>query len=122
MWCCRSGAKGRAMPCPPAPPPAREALELRDGDKSRYLGKGVRKAVANVEGRAAKQAGRHGAVTDQAAIDERMIELDGTENKGRLGANALLGVSMAVAHAAARRRPCRSTVTSARATTGCRCR
>ncbi|MBP6243126.1 MAG: phosphopyruvate hydratase, partial [Chromatiaceae bacterium] len=77
-----------------------EALELRDGDKSRYLGKGVRKAVAHIEGEL-KQAVVGMEVTDQGGIDRRMIELDGTENKGRLGANALLGVSMAVAHAAA---------------------
>jgi enolase len=78
----------------------REAVELRDGDKSRYLGKGVTKAVANVNG-----ALRHALVgeefADQRALDTRMIDLDGTENKGRLGANALLAVSLATAHAEA---------------------
>jgi enolase len=75
----------------------REALELRDGDKKRYLGKGVSKAVANVNGEIAKAlAGRK---SEQRAIDEQMIALDGTPNKGRLGANALLGVSMALARA-----------------------
>ena len=78
----------------------REAVELRDGDKSRYLGKGVTQAVKNVNGEI------HGALVgksfdDQRALDERMIELDGTENKGRLGANAILAVSLATARAQA---------------------
>ena len=77
----------------------REALELRDGDKSRYLGQGVRKAVAHVNGEIAQAI--VGQALDQRAIDARMIELDGTPAKSRLGANALLGVSMAVARAAA---------------------
>jgi enolase len=77
----------------------REALELRDGDTSRYLGKGVRKAVAHVNGEIAQAL--MGQPLDQRAIDGRMIELDGTPAKSRLGANALLGVSMAVARAAA---------------------
>jgi enolase len=77
----------------------REALELRDGDKSRYLGKGVRKAVAHVNGEIAQAV--VGQPLDQRAIDARMIALDGTPAKSRLGANALLGVSMAVARAAA---------------------
>ncbi len=78
----------------------KEAVELRDGDKSRYLGKGVRKAVANVnETIAPKIIGMD--PSQQVEIDRRMIELDGTPNKGRLGANAILGVSMAVARAAA---------------------
>ena len=94
------GAVGRAAVPSGASTGSREALELRDGDKSRYLGKGVRKAVAHIEGEL-KQAVIGMEVTDQGGIDRRMIELDGTENKGRLGANALLGVSMAVAHAAA---------------------
>jgi enolase len=94
------GAIGRAAVPSGASTGSREALELRDGDKSRYLGKGVLTAVANIRGEL------HDAVvgmevTNQAAIDRRMIELDGTDNKGRLGANALLGVSMAAAHAAA---------------------
>ncbi len=77
----------------------REALELRDGDKSRYLGKGVRKAVAHVNGEIADAL--TGAELDQRAIDQRMIALDGTPAKARLGANALLGVSIAAAKAAA---------------------
>lgn len=77
-----------------------EAVELRDGDKSRYGGKGVLKAVENVNTIIAPEViGLD--VTDQASIDRLMIELDGTENKGKLGANAILGVSMACAHAAA---------------------
>jgi enolase 1/2/3 len=78
----------------------REATELRDGDAARYGGKGVRKAVANVQGEIA-EALRGMDVTEQRAVDARMIELDGTPNKSRLGANAILGVSMAVARAAA---------------------
>ena len=73
----------------------REALELRDGDKTRYLGKGVRNAVANVNGEIAKALEGHDL--DQRAIDRTLLELDGTPTKSRLGANALLGVSMAVA-------------------------
>jgi len=77
-----------------------EAVELRDGDKARYLGKGVHKAVRNViEAIAPEIVGRD--ATDQAGLDAALIELDGTPNKGNLGANALLGVSMAVARAAA---------------------
>src|SRR5690606_37254182 len=78
----------------------KEAVELRDGDKMRYLGKGVRKAVENVNTTIAKAL--EGAdAADQAAIDKRLVDLDGTENKGRLGANALLGVSLANADAVA---------------------
>jgi len=77
----------------------REALELRDGDKSRYLGKGVRKAIAHVNGEIADAL--TGTELDQRAIDQTMIALDGTPAKSRLGANALLGVSMAAARAAA---------------------
>ncbi len=78
----------------------REALEMRDGDPSRYLGKGVTKAVANVNGPiAAALIGRE--VADQEALDQKMIALDGTANKATLGANAMLAVSMAAAHAAA---------------------
>ena len=76
-----------------------EALELRDGDKQRYLGKGVRKAVANVNGEIATAL--TGKSLDQRAIDAQLITLDGTSTKSRLGANAMLGVSMAVARAAA---------------------
>ncbi len=79
---------------------SREALELRDGDKNRYGGKGVRKAVANVDGEIAEELVGADA-RDQALIDRILIELDGTPNKGRLGANATLGVSLAVARAAA---------------------
>jgi enolase len=78
----------------------REAVELRDGDQSRYLGKGVTKAVANVNGEL-RDALIGTAFEDQRALDERMIELDGTENKGRLGANALLAVSLATSRAVA---------------------
>ena len=75
-----------------------EAVELRDGDPKRYGGKGVTRAVANVEGEIARRL-KDFDVTDQKGIDEAMIELDGTSNKSRLGANAILGVSLATAHA-----------------------
>ncbi|GAA5966854.1 hypothetical protein JCM21900_001175 [Sporobolomyces salmonicolor] len=79
-----------------------EAVELRDGDKSKYLGKGVTKAVANVNDVIAPELIKSGIdITHQEAIDEFLIKLDGTPNKGKLGANAILGVSMAVAKAAA---------------------
>ncbi|MEG2934906.1 MAG: phosphopyruvate hydratase [Clostridium sp.] len=95
-----SGAKGRAIVPSGASTGAFEAVELRDGDKSRYLGKGVEKAVSNVnEVIAPALKGVEG--TDQPLVDKLMIELDGTYNKGNLGANAILGVSMAVARAAA---------------------
>lgn len=97
------GAIGRAVAPSGASTGSREALELRDGDKSRYLGKGVLQAVANVQGEL-KQALLDMDVTDQAALDQTMIDLDGTENKGRLGANATLAVSLAAAHAAAQER------------------
>ena len=79
---------------------AHEAVELRDGDKTRYLGKGVQKAVAAVNGEIFDAVGGMDA-EQQARIDETLIALDGTPNKGRLGANAILGVSLAVAKAAA---------------------
>jgi enolase len=95
-----SGARGRAAVPSGASTGMREALELRDGDKKRYLGKGVSKAVANVRTVLAPSLlGRDAA--DQAALDRAMIALDGTPNKGKLGANAILGVSLAVAKAAA---------------------
>lgn len=95
-----SGSFGRALVPSGASTGIYEAVELRDGDKSRYLGKGVLNAVQNVnEIIAPELLGMD--VTDQAGIDALMIELDGTKNKGKLGANAILGVSMAVAHAAA---------------------
>ncbi|REM03848.1 phosphopyruvate hydratase, partial [Mycobacterium tuberculosis] len=74
--------------------------ELRDGDKTRYLGKGVRNAVSNVNTTIATALKGFDAA-DQEGLDRRLIDLDGTENKGRLGANALLGVSLANAHAVA---------------------
>ncbi|MGE0424990.1 MAG: phosphopyruvate hydratase [Reyranellaceae bacterium] len=95
-----SGASGRAAVPSGASTGAHEAVELRDGDKGRYGGKGVRKAVANVNGEIFDLLSGIDA-TDQIKIDRAMIELDGTPNKGRLGANALLGVSLAVARAAA---------------------
>ena len=92
--------RGRAAVPSGASTGEHEALELRDGDKSRYLGKGVLKAVANVNGEIAKAVGGLDA-GDQRALDKRMIELDGTPTKSRLGANAILAVSMAAARAAA---------------------
>ncbi|MBR9814268.1 phosphopyruvate hydratase [bacterium] len=95
-----NGAMGRAIVPSGASTGAREAVELRDGDAARYLGKGVQKAVANVNGTLNDLlAGRD--CNDQAGLDHAMIDADGTDNKGRLGANALLAVSMANAHAAA---------------------
>ena len=95
-----SGYFGRAIVPSGASTGEHEAVELRDGDKSRYLGKGVQKAVDNVNNIIA-EAVIGLDVTNQAGLDLTMIELDGTENKGNLGANAILGVSMAAAHAAA---------------------
>ena len=102
----RSRRSGRAAVPSGASTGEREALELRDNDKTRYNGKGVRKAVANVNGEIAKAIlNRH---LDQRGLDLAMIGLDGTPTKGRLGANALLGVSMAAvrAEAASRRSRC----------------
>jgi enolase len=95
-----SGAFGRALVPSGASTGEYEAVELRDGDKNRYLGKGVLKAVENVNEIIAPAIIGFD-VTDQVGIDKTLIELDGTENKGKLGANAILGVSMAVARAAA---------------------
>jgi len=95
-----SGAFGRALVPSGASTGEYEAVELRDGDKSRYLGKGVLKAVQNVNEVIAPEIVGYN-VLDQVGIDKSMIELDGTPNKGKLGANAILGVSLAVAHAAA---------------------
>ena len=92
-------AFGRAAVPSGASTGEREALELRDGDKGRYLGKGVRRAVANVNGEIASAL--QGRPLDQRAIDTQLLELDGTPTKSRLGANALLGVSMAAARAGA---------------------
>jgi enolase len=94
------GAWGRAIVPSGASTGVHEALELRDGDKGRYGGKGVTKAVANVNDVIAEELFGWDA-TDQAGIDACLLELDGTPNKGKLGANAMLGVSLAIAHAAA---------------------
>ncbi len=94
------GSQGRACVPSGASTGIHEAWELRDGDKSVFLGKGVTKAVANVNGTLADALVGMNAL-DQAAIDKAMIEIDGTENKKSLGANAILGVSLATAHAAA---------------------
>src|SRR3989440_3211965 len=95
-----NGALGRAAVPSGASTGEHEAWELRDGDKKRYGGKGVTKAVANVNGKIASAIKGMDA-RDQAKIDNRLVELDGSKNKKNLGANALLGVSLAVAHAAA---------------------
>jgi enolase len=94
------GSRGRAAVPSGASTGAREAIELRDGDSSRYLGKGVTRAVGHVNDEIGAALLGFDAL-DQAAVDQRLIELDGTSNKGRLGANALLAVSLATAHAAA---------------------
>jgi len=94
------GAFGRAAVPSGASTGVHEAVELRDGDKGRYLGRGVLKAVDNVNTTLNEEL-RGMDITDQKGIDMAMIELDGTENKANLGANAILGVSLAVAHAAA---------------------
>ena len=96
----KGGFKGVAMVPSGASTGSFEAVELRDGDPNRYLGKGVLKAVENVNTIIAKELEGMN-VYDQTAIDKKLIEIDGTENKGRLGANATLGVSLAVAKAAA---------------------
>jgi len=98
-----NGAIGRAAVPSGASTGSREALELRDGDARRYGGKGVLKAVAHVNGEIRGEL-QGIDVADQAEVDKRLIELDGTENKGRLGANAILAASLASAHAAAQER------------------
>ena len=95
-----NGAVGRAAVPSGASTGSREAVELRDGDKARYFGKGVQKAVANVNG-AIAQALKGFDAADQSGLDIKLVALDGTPNKARLGANALLGVSLANAHAIA---------------------
>ena len=95
-----SGAFGTACSPSGASTGSREALELRDGDKSRYLGKGVLKAVANINNDIRNALVGQDA-SDIAAIDQIMLDLDGTENKSKLGANAILAVSLATAKAAA---------------------
>src|SRR5579863_2491589 len=96
----QSGALGRAAVPSGASTGTREAVELRDGDPQRYGGKGVLRAVEHVN-TVLKRALLGADPREQAAIDRKMIALDGTENKSRLGANAILGVSLATAHAAA---------------------
>src|SRR5215470_8549686 len=95
-----AGARGRAAVPSGASTGEHEALELRDGDKSKYLGKGVLKAVANANGEIAKAVIGFDAA-DQRGLDQRMIDLDGTPTKSRLGANAILAISMASSRAAA---------------------
>src|SRR5690606_2587749 len=95
-----SGGRGRAIVPSGASTGAYEAVELRDGDTSRYLGKGVQKAVDNVNDVIAPELIGWDAL-DQVGIDHHMLQLDGTPNKSKLGANAILAVSMAVARAAA---------------------
>lgn len=97
------GSRGRAAVPSGASTGSREALELRDKDPKRYLGKGVRTAVENVNAILAKEmvGEKLGGLDEQAALDQKLIALDGTETKSKLGANALLGVSLAAAHAAA---------------------
>src|SRR6202163_1229085 len=101
------GGFGRAAVPSGASTGVREALELRDGDLSRYGGKGVRKAVANINGEIARAVTGASEIKTQRALDEALIALDGTPTKSRLGANALLGVSMAAmrAEAASRKLP-----------------
>src|SRR5262249_59586800 len=95
-----NGATGRAAVPSGASTGAYEAVELRDGDKKRYLGRGVLQAVQNVNETIAPRLLGYDA-HDQTGVDQLLLELDGTPNKGKLGANATLGVSLATAHAAA---------------------
>ena len=115
-----SGVMGRAAVPSGASTGRREAIELRDGDPQRYLGKGVLRAVENVNTEICEAIIGLDAA-EQPLIDQTLIELDGTENKSRLGANAMLAVSMAVAKAAAEESGCRCTATSAEPG-ACRCR
>ena len=117
------GSIGRAAVPSGASTGAHEAVELRDGDKARYGGKGVRKAVDAVNGEIFDALGGMEAEA-QAKIDETLIALDGTPNKGRLGANAILGVSLAVAKAAAiaKREPLYRYVGGTAGAHCCRCR
>src|SRR5271165_2771241 len=94
------GALGRAAVPSGASTGEHEALELRDGDKARFGGKGVQKAVANVKAKIAPMLIGHDAI-DQLGVDRAMLKLDGTKTKSKLGANAILGVSLATAKAAA---------------------
>ena len=95
----QDGSFGRAAVPSGASTGEHEAVELRDGDKSRYMGQGVSKAVANVNGEIRKAMKGKDALL-QAEVDQMLIDLDGTPNKGRLGANAILGASLAMAKAA----------------------
>ena len=115
------GARGHAAAPSGASTGSREAVELRDGDRRRYLGKGVRHAVGHVNDEIRDcLIGLEGS--DQLDLDRSLIELDGSPNKSRLGANAVLAVSLAAAKAQPpQRRPCRCTATSA-ATVRCACR
>jgi enolase len=109
------GSMGRAAVPSGASTGSREAVELRDGEPSRFQGKGVTKAVAAINGEI-RDAVVGADAEAQAAVDEKMIRLDGSENKGRLGANALLAVSLATAQAT-RRSPRPTSLSSARSTT-----
>ncbi len=113
------GGFGRAAVPSGASTGSREAVELRDGDKSRYLGKGVKNAVGNVNGAIASALKGFDAA-NQGGLDAKLINLDGTPNKGKLGANAILGVSMAAAHAVAaqQRQPLWQYLASINGTTG----
>jgi len=112
------GAVGRAAVPSGASTGEHEAWELRDGDKTRYGGKGVLKAVANVNTKIFSELEGRDAL-DQVGVDRTMIALDGTPNKGKLGANAILGVSLATAHAAAAQL---GVTSEARTRRCCRCR
>jgi enolase len=107
-----TSGRGRAAVPSGASTGEHEAVELRDGDKKRFGGKGVQKAVSNVNQTLGPAVLGLDAL-DQAAVDRVLIDADGTPNKGKLGANAVLGVSMAVARAAADAVACRSGATSA---------
>ena len=98
-----SGTQGRAAVPSGASTGSREAAELRDGDPKRFLGKGVLRAVEHVNGAIRRVAMGHDP-QDQRGLDQKLIEADGTDNKSKLGANAILAVSLAAAHAAARDR------------------
>ena len=111
-----SGICGRAAVPSGASTGSREAVELRDGDAKRYLGKGVLKAAVNVNWTIRDLVVGLDA-QDQGAVDAKMIAADGTDNKSKLGANAILAVSLAAAHAAARDDNCRCTGTRAAAAT-----
>lgn len=117
-----SGTMGRAAVPSGASTGSREAIELRDGEAGRYNGKGVLKAVEHINTEISEAIMGLDA-SEQAFLDKTLLELDGTDNKSRLGANAMLAVSMAVAKAAPKKPACRCTATSAaRARCSCRCR